>query len=259
MRIRTIATVSILLAGTLINTSASAAVVAFDMVGSTSQNLVLFNNLWNTGFASSEDGFQRYRRGFSPSIPRSLLDDSLTAFPGDTLGIIDENNLDQFFGVTDTQNPDNDGPVSATWTFNVSGLTNLFLSIDMGAMGDFELSDTFVWSYRFDGGPVITAFESSVDQAGSLEYTLASGTSVMLDDPMLANGVLLNNQLQTLTTALQGSGNELNLTLTAMTDGGSEAFAFQNIVISQVPLPGAVFLFGSALAVLGLRQRMPGC
>jgi predicted extracellular nuclease len=40
--------------------------------------------------------------------------------------------------------------------------------------------------------------------------------------------------LQTQTAALTGSGNQLTLILTANTDGGSEAVAFQNIVISGV-------------------------
>jgi hypothetical protein len=51
---------------------------------------------------------------------------------------------------------------------------------------------------------------------------------------MLVNGVLLNNNLQTQTMALTGSGNQLTLVLTANTDSGSEAVAFQNIVINRV-------------------------
>ena len=40
---------------------------------------------------------------------------------------------------------------------------------------------------------------------------MEGGAVVTLDDPMLVNGVLLNNDLQTQTAALNGSGNQLTL------------------------------------------------
>ena len=213
-------------------TNAAAVVVASDMVNSGSQNLVSFSNPSAGAFGSPGDGFQKYQRGVSPTIPFSVLDDSFSVFPADTLGIIDETNSDVFFGVTDTENPDNSGPVSATWVFDVENRSGLVLSINMGAMGDFESSDTFEWTYSIDGGPVMTAFASTVDQAASQTYTLQSGTMVTLNDPMLMDGVLLSNQLATFSAAILGSGSQLTLTLTAQTNGGTEAFAFQDIVIS---------------------------
>ena len=212
--------------------SAQAEVIATDMVGSTSSNLISYSNPWAGAFSSAGDGFQKYRRGVSPSIPFSVLDDSLAIFPPDSLGIIKDGNLDEFFGVTDTQNGDNSGPVTATWVFSIAGGTGLELAIDMGAMGDFENSDSFTWTYSIDGGPEITAFSSTVDEAGSYTYTLEGGASFTLNDPMLVNGTILTDDLQTFMTAVAGTGNELTLKLTAMTDGGSEAFAFQNIVIT---------------------------
>ncbi len=215
------------------NMSAQAAsIIAYDMVESGSLNLISYTNPYTNAFSSAGDGFQKYQRGVSATIPFSVLDDSFSIFPPDSLGIIKEGNTDVFFGVTDTENGDNSGPVSATWVFDVSGAPNLTLSIDMGAMGDFESSDTFIWEYQIDGGPVETAFINTVDEAGSHTYTLEGGTSFLLNDPMLMNGVILSNELQTFTTALNGSGSTLTLTLTAQTDGGSEAFAFQNIIIS---------------------------
>ncbi|MGB5331338.1 MAG: hypothetical protein WBN05_02220, partial [Woeseiaceae bacterium] len=211
---------------------ARAEVLASDMVGSASQNLVSYTNPWTGAFSSPGDGFQKYQRGVSPSIPFSVLDDSLSIFTGDSLGIIGEDNTEEFFGVTDTQNGDNSGPVSASWVFNISGGSGLELAIDMGAMGDFESSDTFEWTYSIDGGPTMVAFSNTVDEAGSQVYTLQGGAVFTLNDPMLVDGVLLNNNLATFITALSGTGSELTLTLTAQTDGGSEAFAFQNIVIS---------------------------
>ena len=205
--------------------------VAFDMVDSGSQGLTSYTNPYTDAFGSAGDGFQKYQRFVSSSIPFAVVDDSFSIFPGDSLGIIKEGNTDVFFGVTDTINGDNSEPVSATWVFDISGASNLGLSIDMGAMGDFETSDYFVWSYSIDGGPAMTAFASSVDEAADYTYTLEGGGSFTLNDPMLMQGTVLTNDLATFSTPISGTGSELTLTLTASTDGGSEAFAFQNLIV----------------------------
>ena len=215
---------------------AFAQVVASDMTNSTSQNLTSFTNLAPT-FSSAGDGFQKYRRGVSPTIPFSVLDDSDGSFPPDSLGIINTTNVDEFFGVTDTENSDNSGPVSAVWVFNIAGASDLALSIDMGAMGDFESSDSFTWTYSIDGGPTLPAFTGVTDEDGSLTYTLAGGGAFNLNDPMTVQGENLSNVLQTFSTLISGTGSQLTLTLTAETNGGTEAFAFQNIVISEGGLP----------------------
>ena len=224
---------------------APAGPIAFDMVGSASQNLTSFTNPWNGAFGSLGDGFQKYQRGVSSSIPFSIADDSGGSFPGDTLGIIKTGNVDVFFGATDTQNGDNSGPVSATWVFDISGATGaLGLSIDMGAMGDFESSDFFEWTYSIDGGPTLTAFANTVDESGSHTYTMDGGASVTLSDPMLVDGTMLTNDLATFSTALTGTGSSLTVTLTLQTDGGSEAMAFQNLVVTSggaPPPPGVAF------------------
>ena len=205
--------------------------VAFDMVGSASQNLTGYINPYTGAFSSAGDGFQKYQRFASPSIPFSVLDDSLSIFPPDSLGIIKEGNTDEFFGVTDTVNGDTSGPVSATWAFDISGANNLGLSIDMGAMGDFESSDCFEWTYSIDGGPTMTAFASTVDEAASYTYTLEGGASFTLNDPMLMQGEILTNNLATFSAPIAGTGASLEVTLTASTNGGTEAFAFQNLIV----------------------------
>ncbi len=210
-----------------------AAFEAYDMRGSASQNLVSYTNAFTGAFGSAADGFQKYQRWVSPTIPYAVLDDSLSIYTGDYMGVIKEGNTDEFFGVVDTVNGDNSGPVSATWVFDVSAAGDLDLSIDMGAMGDFESSDWFTWEYQFDGGTVETAFASTVDEAGSYTYTLEGGSTQTWSDPMLVDGTVLSNDLQTFTTALTGSGSELTLTLTASFNGGSEAYAFQNIYIAD--------------------------
>jgi hypothetical protein len=227
--------------------TAQAVPIAFDMVGSASLNLSSFSNPFTGAFSSAGDGFQKYQRFVSPSIPFGVLDDSLSIFPPDSLGIIGESNTDVFFGIVDTQNPDNAGPVSATWTFDVTGFHDLNLSIGMGAMGNFEASDSFQWTYQIDGGPAVTAFASAVDEAGSQTYTLDGGAMFTLDDPMLAESTVLSNNLQTLSTNLSGTGTSLSLTLTAEMDSGSEALAFQNIVVDGTPSPIVAFdMVGSA-------------
>jgi hypothetical protein len=201
------------------DTQTRAQVVASDLTGSTSTNLTSYTNPYTDAFTSAGDGFQKYRRGVSATIPFSVLDDSLASFPSDSLGIIDDNNLDEFFGVTDTVNGDTSGPVSATWVFDITGAADLALSIDMGAMGDFEASDTFVWNYSIDGGPTEIAFANSVDESTNNIYTLAGGSSFDLNDPMTMQGEILNNVLQTYSTLLAGTGSSLTLTLTASTNG----------------------------------------
>ena len=216
---------------TAASAGAAPSTVAFDLVGSASQNLVSFTDDPAIPFTSPGDGFQKYQRGVSPSIPFAVLDDSLTIFPGDTLGIIKDGNTDEFFGVVDTENPDNAGPVTATWVFNIAGASDLGLSIDMGAMGDFESTDSFDFQYSIDGGPSAPAFSIATDQTISQTYTLEGGLVVTLNDPLVADGTVLSNDLQTISTPLSGTGNELTLTLTVVANGGSEGFAFQNVVI----------------------------
>ena len=206
--------------------------IAFDMVASGSDNLIEHANGFEGAFVSPGDGFQKYQRGVSSTIPFSVLDDSLSIFTADSLGIIDENNLDTFFGSTDTLNNDNpSGDVLATWEFDISGGDQLGVSIDMGAMGDFEAGDIFTWSASIDGGPEQVLFSGSADEDASLTYSLSGGAAFTLDDPMLVDGVPLTNVLTPFRSGIAGAGERLLLTLRANTDGGSEAFAFQNLVV----------------------------
>ncbi len=108
------------------------------MVNSASQGLISFTNNRPT-FNDPGDGFGKYRVGVSPNIPSQLIDSSRIS-GSDTRGIIDEaTNKEEFFGITDTENDDNTGLVDAVWSFNVSGYSDLRLSVDIGAMGDFEV------------------------------------------------------------------------------------------------------------------------
>ncbi len=201
-------------------------------------------------FSSVEDGFERFQVGVNSTIPVALLDESTAGQPSDTLGVIDAaTKTDAWFGITDlvnVDNPSNEG--TATWEFDISGASSLEVSIDMAAMGDFEGSattgDFFNWTYSIDGGPALSLFTSSVDEAGSAIYTLADGDDFLLNDPLVIENLAgeqtqLSNLFQTVTSILSGVGDTLTIELTARTDGGSEAFAFDNIVIDGITVLAA--------------------
>ncbi|MEO1497961.1 MAG: PEP-CTERM sorting domain-containing protein [Planctomycetota bacterium] len=99
----------------------------------------------------------------SAFIPFDSLDDSTTV-PTDTIGIVQSGKTDNFILIGDTVNGDNSGNVSAIWEFDITGRTGLGMSIDVGAVGDFDASDLFQFSYSIDGGPFQVALDFIVDQ-----------------------------------------------------------------------------------------------
>ncbi|SDQ13573.1 ExeM/NucH family extracellular endonuclease [Pseudovibrio sp. Tun.PSC04-5.I4] len=209
-------------------------VIAFDMVDSQNQGLVSFTNT-APDFASPADAFGKTS---ASNAPFSLVDSTAGSFENDALGIIDETtNTGEFFGVTDSINADNTGLLSASWTFNITGYKDLGLSLDLGAMGDFESTDTFAIRYSIDGGEEQVLYSFTSDDDDTQTYTLASGKTVELDDPLTdtESGVVLSNALQTLISDLEGSGSELTITLEGKSDGSSEAFAMQNLKILGTP------------------------
>lgn len=177
-------------------------------------------------------------------LPFAMADDSNGSFPGDTAGIIDANDNGRFFGIVDSVNGSNaPGNGTASWSFDITGATGLSVNLDFAAMGDFESSNdlaSFTWS--IDGSAPAALFTGSVDEAGDQNYTLAGGAVVNLFDPFLINGTTLNNNFQTLSTAIAGSGSTLTIAFDGQFDGGSEAFAFRNLEV--VPTPGTAALLG---------------
>ena len=203
-------------------------------------NLISFSQIPASGaFADSQDGFQRYQVGVSSSIPNDLMDDSTSSAPSDAWGIINRAvKTDGWFGLADTFNDQNPtGDVTATWAFDVSEASALEVSIDMGAMGNFELADVFNWTYSIDGDPFAPLFTSSVNEGGTANYTLADGDVFAVIDPVsmtIAGGstVQLSNVLQTLTASIVGTGDVLTLRFDGNTNGDDEAYAFDNIIVT---------------------------
>lgn len=186
------------------------------------------------------DGFQPFSRLIQPElIPFSLLDDTCSVFPTDSQGIVDENKLDFWFGVCDLTNAENPaGTGTVTLTFDVSGFDNLSVSIDMAAMGDFEAGGTnpdfYNFTYQLDSGTETPLFTTAVNEDIAEDYTLACNpTPFTLQDPMFANGVELSNIFQTMTASISGTGNVLTIRFHASGDGGTEAFAWDNLVINS--------------------------
>lgn len=217
----------------LITGTAAADDIAWDMVGSSSRNLVSYETDAPV-FSSPGDGFQKYTVGVSESIPYALVDDSADVYPPDVLGVIDSSSdFDEFFGIVDTVNDDNSAPVSATWVFGIgTAAENLALHVDLAAMGDFEPDDSYVWTYQVDAGPVTTFLTAAADEDGTMTYTMASGTLVDLDDPLKVNGLTMDNNFQTFSTDIT-PGSQLTVVLTATTDGGSEAYVVRNILVTD--------------------------
>jgi hypothetical protein len=184
-------------------------------------------------------------------IPFALVDESSSTFPTDQQGIINTAvKTDSWFGVAGTvhaSNPNPNGLATATWEFDVAGASGLEVSIDMGAMGNYEGSgagaDSFNWTYSLDGAAFVPLFTSSVNEEGTKDYTLASGTVVanVLDPLEMTNSasekIELSNVLQTITSAIAGVGDTLTIKLDAIASGIDDPYAFDNIVVTGL-VPG---------------------
>ncbi len=223
--------------------------IAFDLLSSEDRNLTSFTTDAPI-FQSTGDGFGVFQRGTATTaatpgnpgpIPEVFLDQTSSLDSFDNFGIVTESNSDTFFGIADTVNPDNAGPLTATWEFDVSSFNgSLDLIFSLGAMGDFEAGeDSFTLTYQFDAGPVETAFATSVDESGSLTYTLADGDAVNFDDPLelvdaFGGATTLSNVLSSFRAHLAGSENASTLTieLTASFDGDDEAIVLQDVKVA---------------------------
>ncbi len=206
-------------------------------------------------------------------VPFGIADDSVAGvsggnvFSGDVEGVFGQNSdfANDFFGISDTRSGgDFDGdPVTATWTFDISGFEDLHLAIDMGGISDGDDfggfgDQTVTFTYSIDGGAESTAFSlaSTTDTGdfafrpmdsgtqtpvgGVLEVTGDNAvTKLLAEDGSEADNTFLDKSpaagdgagtLDTFLTELTGAGQVLELTVTA--DFEFEAMVFDNIEIS---------------------------
>ena len=214
-----------------------------------------------TGFALADMFGRAHRAELLPSgqtIPFAMSDDSVEGaagnnpFAGDAQGIFGKAKTDAFFGVVDLLNNVNPaGTGTAEWTIDISGLSSLGLSVDAGAMGDFEAADQFSFSVSIDGGAFSTIMMFSANDAIEHTYKLmdaqlaGSLPATHIVDPIVyfgADGVLggsddvildksdpTTGALSTFTAAIAGTGSSMVVRFSAANDGGDEAFAFDNL------------------------------
>lgn len=226
-------------------------------------------------FTDAGDQFGLGRRGlFESQVPLSAGDPSMDPYAfalmddtargadtipdfGGSIGIIKGGtsgsitDTDPFFGISDTVNNDTGTNVAtstiqiATWLFNVSGNNGgLSVKIDMAAMGDFEggTQDIYNFELSLDGGAFTPLFTSSVDDPANLtqNYTLESGEVRTLTDPLFMEGVKLSNEFEEFSANVGTATSTLTIRLSSRSDGGSEAFAFRNILIEDGIAPGGL-------------------
>lgn len=194
-------------------------------------------------------------------IPFTMADDSNGSFAGDTLGIVDALDNGDFFGVVDTVNNLNTSGGTGTYTWGNTGAGTLVSSvaIDMAAMGDFEsANDLNRFEISTDGGSTFNILGDSVIEEDIANiYTTAGGNVSTLNDPMSFNGVLLDNNFETVTFAglnLAVTG-DIVLRYSGQMDGGSEGFAWRNATVEVIPAPASAALLGLGGLAAARRRR----
>lgn len=110
-----------------------------------------------------------------------------------------------------------------TWSnLNINGFTGLMLSVDLAAdIGGFDPGDQITFEADIDGAGfnVITQFNGSITNGVATDGT---------------NNLSL--AFQTITNAIAGTGNILNLRLTVTATSGNEEFAIDNVIVTGTPV-----------------------
>ena len=172
-------------------------------------------------------------------------------FADDTLldptfnGIFPSTETDMFFGAMDTVNDENPaGTGVLTYTFDISGQSDLMFSAEFAAFGDFEGADIFEITASIDGSaPEAIISLVAAEDIDDYEYFFEDGvTTFLLDDPMTINGTIVDNQAATFSAPINGTGNTLTIVVTTELNGGSENCAMDNIEIIAGGGGGAVFV-----------------
>ena len=243
----------LLLAATslLLTTKSHGGMIASALTDSSDVNLVQHENDFENYFSSATDIFQTIsvsQLGAEQLIDRSALSPFI-----DTLGIVTPDHLGSVFAASDTKNADNTtGSVEALWVFDISGVENLTLDIDIAAMGDFESSDRLSIYYQVDGTPQTTLWTAQAQTNLQQNYQLSSGQSVSFDDPLAINGDLLSNQFTTFSADIAEKGQQLTIGIQASLDGGNEGIILKSMLITgdkqtqgpiTVPTPPSIILF----------------
>jgi hypothetical protein len=277
---------------TLVAASAQAVMVAGEDFDGGDLNLTSSNVPDLDGGAG--DDFRVGSLGSWPNtggVPFSLADDSVVSIGGsvfsdDNEGVFGQNapQDNNFFGMSDSDEFGSDQ--TASWTFDVAGYSDLVLKIDMAGISNdsfdgYSIADTsIIFTVSIDGGTAQTAFAvSAVANDGQFTTRLmdsgnASGGGALLQvsgdnlvtkllaedgtaaaDTFLDKSVVADGSIDTFMTDLNGTGDELVLTMTA--NMPFEAAAFDNIVISSsvIPEPASLALLSLGGLMIARRRR----
>ncbi len=229
-------------------------------------------------------------QGFpSPGVPFGIGDDSVfgysngAPFADDNEGVYGENSdLDNnYFAIADSD--EFGANQTATWTFNISGFTDLSMSLGMGGVSSdsfdgYALGAGMTLTAQIDGGATQVVFDArAIDPTlyltrlmddggqsggGRLLQTLGDNavTKILADTGLAAADTFLDKTpaagvgaglLDNFFSDLNGTGSSLVLTLTA--DMPFEAMVFDDITIYGIPAPGTLALLG--LGGLAIRRR----
>lgn len=208
-------------------------------------------------------------------------------FEADTEGIFGMNsNLDnRYFAIADS---DEFGDAqTASWTFDIAGFSDLMLSIDMGGISNdsfdgYSVADANIrFSVQIDGGATQLAFNVTAEEfagqfsvrdmdsgnpGGGGNLLVVGGdnsiTKLLAEDGSLAGNTYVDKsvrrgagegEIDAFLTAINGTGLELTLTMTA--NMPFEAYVFDNIEITGVPAPASLALLGLGGLVATRRRR----
>jgi hypothetical protein len=228
-------------------------------------------------------------QGFpSPGMPFSLADDSVVGvsnggapLASDTEGIFGQNSDfdNDFFALSDTREWTADQLV-ATWTFDITGYSNLSVAIDMGGItnasaGGYTTDTDITFTASIDAGPEQMVFNvDPVDntsgyltrlmdvgtQSGGGRLLTVGGdqvvTKLLAETGLPATDTFFDKTpasgagaglMDTFRSAIDGAGTTLVITMRASVP--FEAAAFDNIVIeSEVVTPTKTDTWGSVKA-----------
>lgn len=148
-------------------------------------------------------------------------------------GLVPSTKTDLFFGTEDIDNNDNpDGTGTLVYTFDISGQSDLMLSAEFSARGNFEsANDINTVTASIDGGAEQLLFDLIVEEGTTLTYTYESGATEDIIDPMTIQGTALNNTFQVFSAAISGTGSTLTVTFNFAGNGGGETLAIDNILV----------------------------
>jgi len=173
----------------------------------------------------------------------------------DTLGFIDSTKTDNFFGMYRSG-----ATRTLVYTFDISGYTDLSLSMDWATSGDIAATGLTV-SYSIDGSAATEIF--GIDrQSTKWTETMEDGREVTNNRraAVAVNGVAgtpLTDVFQTYSPTIAGTGSTLTVTIVlGSTTGGWGGYGMDNLELYGIPEPATIGMLGMGALIALLIRRM---